>query len=66
MAEPNVQAIIRSDMLDFPSAWAIQDLIGCDSPPHHERCSAVISRAYLCDCSAVPDYWNAHYKATLP
>lgn len=53
---------LRTDMLDFPTAWKIQKNIG-ESLKHHEKCSSVpghdpISGAgFLCDCGAIENYW---------
>jgi len=43
---------------DFPTAWWIQDqgLIHTD-----ERCSAVQSPAFLCDCGAVLAEWQRRH-----
>jgi hypothetical protein len=60
---------IRLDMLDYPSAWAIQRRGGLE---HHPRCSSVpgwdpISGPhFLCDCGAVVKEWESlRHEATL-
>lgn len=65
---------IRTDMLDFPTAWAIQERGGIE---HHPRCSSVpgwhslSGPGLLCDCDAVPNAWKlaverARILAALP
>jgi hypothetical protein len=52
---------VRTDFLDFPTAWAIQDRGGLE---HHPRCSSVpgwsrlSGPGLLCDCGAVPKEWE--------
>ncbi|SOR30669.1 protein of unknown function [Methylorubrum extorquens] len=52
---------IRTDMLDFPTAWEIQRRGGLT---HHPRCSSVpgwhpmSGPGFLCDCDAVPNAWK--------
>lgn len=47
---------MRTDFLDFPTAWAIQNRGGL---VHHERCSAPRSGGgFLCDCGAVRRRWE--------
>lgn len=56
-------AEIRLDMLDYPTAFALQrrGLVHT-----HERCSAV-QGPFLCDCGAVVTAWHAEReKAGLP
>ena len=48
---------MRTDFLDFPTAWAIQREVGA-SLPHDELCSSVYSVAFLRDCGAVPNEWE--------
>ena len=48
---------MRTDFLDFPTAWAIQQDVGADLE-HHPECSAVRMSALLCDCHAIPDEWE--------
>ena len=48
---------MRTDFLDFPTAWEIQNEVGRDLP-HDELCSSVYSVAFLCDCGAVPNEWE--------
>ena len=48
---------MRTDFLDFPTAWEIQNEVGRDLP-HDELCSSVYSAAFLCDCGAVPNEWE--------
>jgi hypothetical protein len=48
---------MRTDFLDFPTAWAIQREVG-PSLPHDELCSSVYSPCFLCDCGAVPNEWE--------
>lgn len=45
---------MRTDFLDFPTAWDIQREVGHELP-HDELCSSVYSVAFLCDCGAVPN-----------
>lgn len=58
---------IRTDMLDFPTAWAIQRRGGLT---HHPRCSSVpgwhpmSGPGFLCDCGAVPDAWKLAVERT--
>ena len=40
---------MRTDFLDFPTAWQIQNEVG-PTLPHDELCSSVYSPAFLCDC----------------
>ena len=47
---------MRTDFLDFPTAWDIQREVGHELP-HDELCSSV-SGAFLCDCGAVPNEWE--------
>ena len=44
---------MRTDFIDFPTAWEIQHDVG-DQLEHHPKCSAP---AFLCDCAAVPTEW---------
>lgn len=50
------------EMLDFPTAWAIQERGGLE---HHQRCSSVpgwhplSGPGLLCDCGAVGAEWRA-------
>ena len=46
---------IRFDMLDFPSAWAIQNAGGL---AHHPECSSHPKWRMLCDCGAVIEEWK--------
>ena len=48
---------MRTDFLDFPTAWDIQREVGHELP-HDELCSSVYSLAFLCDCGAVPNEWD--------
>jgi hypothetical protein len=48
---------MRTDFLDFPTAWDIQREVGHELP-HDELCSSVYSVAFLCDCGAVPNEWD--------
>jgi hypothetical protein len=48
---------MRTDFLDFPTAWDIQNEVGRDLP-HDDLCSSVYSTAFLCDCGAVPNEWE--------
>ena len=48
---------MRTDFLDFPTAWDIQREVGHELP-HDELCSSVYSVAFLCDCGAVPNEWE--------
>ncbi|GAA4849653.1 hypothetical protein ACFQ34_33495 [Pseudonocardia benzenivorans] len=54
---------IRLDMLDYPTAFALQDrgLLHTDA-----RCSALLG-PFLCDCGAVVKAWeDEREKAGLP
>lgn len=46
---------MRTDFLDFPTAWDIQREGDADGD---ELCSSVYSIAFLCDCGAVPNEWE--------
>ncbi len=52
---------IRTDMLDFPTAWKIQRECQLE---HHEKCSSVpgwhpmSGPGLLCDCAAVEREWE--------
>jgi hypothetical protein len=54
---------VRTDYLDYPTAWAIQDEVG-PSLDHGARCSSVpgwcsiSGPAFLCDCGAVEKEWQ--------
>lgn len=55
------------DVLDFPTAWAIQEAGGIE---HHPRCSSVpgwcamSGPSLLCDCGAVERQWLALARCT--
>ena len=55
---------MRTDFLDFPTAWDIQREVG-PSLPHDELCSSVYSVAFLCDCGAVPNEWERRRQHLL-
>ena len=52
---------IKPDILDYPTAWAIQREGGLE---HHPRCSCVpgwdpiSGPSFLCDCGAVIEEWK--------
>ena len=54
-------AKVRTDFLNFPTAWAIQDKGGLQ---HHPRCSSVpgwdpiSGPGLLCDCGAITKEWE--------
>lgn len=56
---------VRTDFLDFPTAWAIQNKALDQGPAltHHPKCSSVpgwsplSGRGLLCDCGAVQQEW---------
>lgn len=57
---------MRTDFLDYPTAWAIQNEVG-PTLDHHEKCSsfpgwqamrAMGGPAFLCDCGAVEREWE--------
>jgi hypothetical protein len=54
---------MRTDFLDFPTAWEIQHEVG-PTLDHHEHCSSVpgwhvlSGPALLCDCGAVEREWG--------
>lgn len=56
-------AVLRFDMLDFPTAWAIQKDRGGELD-HHKNCSSVpgwyplAGPGFLCDCGAVEKEWE--------
>ena len=62
---------MRTDMLDFPTAWAIQREMRPELNPeqHHRRCSSVpgwspiSGPGLLCDCGAVVREWERRCKA---
>jgi hypothetical protein len=62
---PNKIASIRFDMLDYPTAWAVQRRGGLK---HHPRCSCVAGwdpisgPSFLCDCGAVIEEWKRMIK----
>lgn len=54
---------MRTDFIDFPTAWEIQKDVG-DKLEHDPRCSSVpqvdeplAGPALLCDCAAMPVEW---------
>jgi hypothetical protein len=54
---------MRTDFLDYPTAWAIQNEVG-PSLDHDPKCSSVPGHhpmagpAFLCDCGAVEREWE--------
>lgn len=54
---------MRTDFLDYPTAWAIQKEVG-PTLTHHMKCSSVpgwhplSGPALLCDCGAVESEWR--------
>lgn len=54
---------MRTDFLDYPTAWAIQNEVG-PTLDHHPHCSSVpgwhpmAGPAFLCDCDAVKLEWE--------
>jgi hypothetical protein len=54
---------MRTDFLDYPTAWAIQKEVGT-TLEHHPRCSSVpgwdpiSGPGFLCDCGAVEREWE--------
>ena len=55
---------MRTDFLDFPTAWDIQREVG-HQLPHDELCSSVYSAAFLCDCGAIPNEWEKRRQHLL-
>jgi hypothetical protein len=58
---------VRLDMLDFPTAWKIQEIGDIE---HHPRCSSqpdavpgMSGPHFLCDCGAVERAWRARRAA---
>ncbi len=53
---------MRTDFIDYPTGWALQNEIGTDSPPHDPKCSAhTHDGVFLCDCDAIRRHWiEAH------
>ena len=54
---------VRTDFIDFPTAWRIQREVG-EQLEHHPRCSSVpqddeplAGPGLLCDCAAMPTEW---------
>jgi hypothetical protein len=47
---------VREDFIDFPTGWAIQKA-GLITHTDN-RCSAVQSPAFLCDCEGLPEAWK--------
>lgn len=54
---------MRTDFIDFPTAWEIQHDVG-EQLEHHPQCSSVeqadeplAGRGLLCDCAAMPTEW---------
>lgn len=56
---------MRTDILDFPTAWEIQKT---KELKHHEKCSSVLGHHslsgphFLCDCGVVEKYWEENIK----
>lgn len=49
---------VREDFLDLTTAWRIQREMGEKFEHLDQRCSAVQSPAFLCDCRAVEGEWK--------
>lgn len=55
--------VVRTDTLDYPTAWAIQKDRGTRLD-HHPRCSSVpgwdpiSGPGFLCDCGAIVREWE--------
>ena len=54
---------LRTDFIDYPTAWAIQKEVG-DKLEHDPACSSVPGSnggmggpGFLCDCAAMPTEW---------
>ena len=62
---------LRFDMLDFPTAWLIQNDRGTELR-HHPLCSSVPGHdpisgpGLLCDCGAVPKEWERLSEIAIP
>lgn len=62
MAEVNYwDGIVRTDFIDYPTAWAIQRHVELE---HHPDCSSIEASiggrggaGFLCDCAAMPVEW---------
>lgn len=54
---------MRTHMLDYPTAWAIQEDRGAKLE-HHPKCSSVPGHdpisgpSFLCDCGAIKREWE--------
>lgn len=54
---------MRTDFLDYPTAWAIQKEAG-ETLDHHPKCSSVPRKGsmsgpgFLCDCGALEREWE--------
>lgn len=54
---------VREDLLDYPTAWAIQEDRGT-TLEHHPRCSStpgwdpISGPSFLCDCGALTAEWG--------
>ncbi len=48
---------MRTDFIDFPTAWEIQHRCGVVLD-HHENCSAQVRWQMLCDCGAIENRWR--------
>ena len=67
------QEPVRTDFVDYPTAWRIQTEIGTTSPPHLYECSCVekpgvtgVDRlagpGLLCDCAWILVVWRQKVK----
>lgn len=62
-AESNRTTRVRTDFLDFPTAWRIQGAGVACAPD----CSAVVfNGGFLCDCGAVRAEWERLVKEGDP
>jgi hypothetical protein len=64
--------MVRTDFIDFPTAWGIQREVG-ELLEHHPKCSSVPQEdqplagpMLLCDCAAMPTEWARRAIAQEP
>jgi hypothetical protein len=56
---------MRTDFIDYPTAWEIQKSDGFEQLPHHPKCSSVKGSnggmggpGLLCDCGELEKEWK--------
>jgi hypothetical protein len=63
MSDTPARSRVRTDVLDYPTAWRIQGEGLTHTDP---RCSAAqTDGAFLCDCGAVRTEWNRRIREGL-